>query len=261
MSRNKILIPIIILTAIIILIIIILNPSTRFNKISISETKWNNIISSRTENKNLILRDLEFNDYNLVIDEKNNTVYYSLINDNKTKYNPIVSFKSKNQNIKIAILSDEITDNKVQNNYKFKIMIYNDKEYHIYNLVCTELPIVNIRYKEKVGIKQKNIPMEIYVFNNLSNTPNRIAISNGKIKIDENNYIFSLNMTTPGKNIRENRISILNMKPNSEYILKPVDSQEENVAGQPKNHRVELFINNEYQGVYSLEYIEREFGK
>ena len=50
------------------------------------------------------------------------------------------------------------------------------------------------------------------------------------------------------------------MKPNSEYILAPINNEENSIEitesnKEPKNHRVELFINNEYKGIYSLETI------
>lgn len=264
MNRKRVIIPIIIFTAIIIFLIIFLNPSNRYNNISITESKWNSIKNARTENDNLVLEDIEFNDYNLIIDKNNNTLYYSLVNDSKNKYNPNITYRTVDKNVKIAILSDEITDEKVKSDYKFKLMIYNETEYHIYDLVCMDLPLLNIRYKEDVGDKQKNIPMEIYLFNNLSNTTNKITISNGKLKINEDNYTFSLNKTSPGKNIRDNKISILNMKPNSEYILTAVTHNEETSAEEinesinrePNNQRVELFINNEYKGIYSLGYVQ-----
>ena len=264
MNRKKILLPIIIFTGLIIFLIILLNPSTRYRSLSVNESKWNSIKESRTENEKLGLEDIEFNDYKSIIDRKNNTIYYSIVNSSKNKYNPNVSYRTNNKNIKLAILSDEITDEKVKNNYKFKIMIYDNKEYHIYDLICTDLPTLNIRYKENVGDKQKNIPMEIFVFNNLENTPNKITVSNGKLKINEGNYTFLLNITTPGKNIRDNKISILNMKPNSEYILTPITNEETVVTEnntEHVDHKVELFMNNEYRGLYSLGYVEREKNK
>ena len=96
--------------------------------------------------------------------------------------------------------------------------------------------------------------MKMYLFDNLSNLPQKITISSGKIKIDEKKYVFSLHMFTPGKNKRDNRISILGMKPNSEYILTSVNYNLENDIN--KNNRVELFLNNEYKGVYDLYYID-----
>jgi len=259
MSRRKILIPIIVITAIIIIIIIVLNPSHKYNKLLVTESKWNSIQESRIENRNLVLADIKFNDYKLIIDEKNNTIYYSVVNESQNKYNPNVTYIANNKNIKLAILSDEITDEKIKNNYQFKIMIYNEKEYHIYNLKCTDLPILNISYNKDEEITENNIPMEIYLFDNLSNIPNKITISRGKIKKNEDEYIFSLHMLTPGKNKRDNKLSILNMKPNSEYILTKIKNEQENKVNI--GHKVELFLNNEYKGVYCLEYTKEPLSK
>jgi hypothetical protein len=71
-------------------------------------------------------------------------------------------------------------------------------------------------------------------------------------------------MLTPGKNKREHRISILNMKPNSEYKLTKVDNlqlQEDNKNIENRKHRVELFLNNEYKGIYSLGYTDEKTRK
>lgn len=236
MSRKKILISVIIFTILIIILIIALNPSYRADSLYVSENKWNAIQKERTENKNLILKDIKFNDYKLIIDEKNNTLYYSIPKekDNVNNYKSNVSFRTNgSRDTKLAILSNSI-------------MIYNEREYHIYNLKYTNLPILNITYNRDEEINQKNIPMEMYLFDNLSNIPNKITISMGKIKADEGSYIISLHMLTPGKNKRDNKISILNMKPNSEYVLTKAMQATENSA------TVELFLNNEYKGIFSF---------
>lgn len=256
MSRRNILIAVSFFTVMVIILIVVLNPSSKYKKLSISESKWNSIKDSRTENNNLRIEDIRFNDYKLIIDEKSNTLYYSLINDSSNKYNPKVEY-DENNNVKLAIFADEITDEKVKNNHQFKIMIYNEKEYRIYNLKCTDIPILNISYDKNDETNKNSVPMEIYLFDNLSNIPNKITISKGKLKINDDNYSFSLHMLTPGKNKRNNKLSILNMKPNSEYVLSKVNqdiSQEDNLEN--KRHIVELFLNNEYKGVYSLEFVD-----
>ena len=251
MKKRKILVFVIIFTMIIISVIIMNNPSHKYNNLSLSEDKWNSIKEVRTDNKNLVLQDIRFNDYRLIIDEKNNTLYYSLVNDSTNKYNPKVEYDSNSKDAKLVVLSDEITDEKVKNNYEFKIMIYSEKEYHIYNLKCTDFPILNFSYNEE--IVKKSIPMEMYLLDNLSNIPNKVTISKGKIKKDRENYIFSLHMLTPGKNKRDNKISILNMRPNSEFILTPINNELEN-----KINKVELFLNNEYKGLYYLDCIDKK---
>ena len=253
MNRKKVLIPVIIFTVIIVILIIVLNPSSKYNKLSISESNWNDIKQSRIENKNLVLEEIRFNDYKLIIDENNNTLYYSLVHDSQNNYNPNVNYSTNNKNAKLAVLEDEITSEKVRSNHQFKIMIYDEEEEDDDFVVKDD------------EINENNIPMEIYLFDNLSNIPNKITISSGKVKIKDNNYVFSLHMLTPGKNKRDNKISILNMKPNSEFVLSKVNEisdssqkQEEKVNIENKKHRVELFLNNEYQGVYSLSNIDEK---
>lgn len=259
MSRRNIFIFISIFTTIVIILMLMLNSTHKYNKLSISESKWNNIIESRTENINLKLDDIKFNDNKLIIDEKNNTIYYSVINNSKNKYNPKVNY-SVNKGVKLAILSDEITSEKIKNNYDFKIIIYDEKEYHIYNLRCTDLPMLNISYNENEEINSKNTEMELYLFDNLSNIPNKITISKGKIKQEGEKYIFSLYMLTPGKNKRGNKLSILRMKPNSEYILTKFNNSaqkkeiaERNTKIENRKPTIELFLNGEYKGTFSIE--------
>ena len=248
MKKKRVLIPIIIFTVVIIILIIVFNSSHKLSSLSISESKWDSIIDTRTENSNLKLTSIEFNDFRVIIDETDSTLYYSLLKSNKNKYDPVVSYSSKSK-IKLAFLEDEITDEKVKSDYRFKIMIYTEKEYHIYNLKCTDLPILSITYSEESNSKPKNTPMELYLFDNLSDIPKKITKSEGRIRENKDGYEISLDMLTPGKNRRDNRISLLNMKPSNEYKLVKANDMD-------RNRRVELFINNEYKGVYSLSQIE-----
>ena len=67
MGRNKILMPMMVFTLIIIVLIIVLNLSHKYNKLSISESKWKAIQESRTGNENLVLEDIKFNDYKSIL--------------------------------------------------------------------------------------------------------------------------------------------------------------------------------------------------
>ena len=81
-----------------------LNPSNKYSKLSINESKWNSIKQTRIDNKNMILEDIVFNDYKLIIDEKNEILYYSLVNDSQNKYNPNVTYSTNYKNVKLAEL-------------------------------------------------------------------------------------------------------------------------------------------------------------
>ena len=62
---------------------------------------------------------------------------------------------------------------------------------------------------------------------------------------------------TEGRTAMKNRISILNMGPHNEYILTEVNNLEENEANvdEKNGQRVEVFINNEYKGMYLIKSI------
>ena len=254
MNRKRVLIPVIFLTVIIIILVIVLGHKTRYNRISVSQSKWDSIISSRSEDDKLVLEDIEFNDYNVVIDERSNTLYYSLVNASKSKYNPNIKFSASDENAKMAILSDEITDEKVKNGHKFKIIIYNSKKYHVYDLICTDLPILSVTYMDKGSEKQKSVPVEIYLFDNLSDLPNKVVKSRGKFRSDDGFYELTLNMMTPGRNIRENRVTILGMRPESGYMLTKTDDElVDDLDRNREEHRVALFVNGEFKGIYNVE--------
>ena len=55
------------LTILIVIVIIIFNKSIKYNNIIINNDEWENIINSRDNSTNIILENIEFNDYNLLI--------------------------------------------------------------------------------------------------------------------------------------------------------------------------------------------------
>ena len=77
MSKKKLIIIVISITCAIIALIYILSPRSTYNTISVTESKWNTLMEARTLNTNLVLEEINFNDYKLMID--GNTLYYSLL--------------------------------------------------------------------------------------------------------------------------------------------------------------------------------------
>ena len=207
----------------------------------INSNKWNEITSNRDMSNSIVLEKIKFNDYNLLIDEKNSIIYYSIV-DLNNKYNPSVEYYFNNDNLKIAV-NKEIVDEK-SNDYK--IMIYNDNVYHIYNLVITSFPIMNIKYQ---GNDTKKILAAIEFFDNNENSPRKLLKSDVKLKIIKENreYEISLIKESIGHNIRENDVSIFGMEKHNAYRLIKVDSKIEN------GNYVQLFVNNRYVGIYKLE--------
>ena len=287
MNRKILLIIILAISILGILIVLMLNPQIKFDDLCINEDKWNSIVSSRSS-ANLSLKNIKFNDYELIIDDENSKIYYSIIKNSTNKFLPSVSYTANMPNTKVAILEDEITEDKIMNNHEFKVLLYDNNTYRIYGLYCTSFPMLNIVYDEQNANGNKNIPMNMYLFSNFDNGINRAVRSEGTISENEGedgvaNYKFSLKMTTPNNNERDNVISLLHMRPNSEYYLNAINIGENDsplkkdmkgpkeklervedrkmISGddmmpfkEKNEQRVELFINNEYIGLYSLSY-------
>lgn len=266
--NKKVLFGIIIcITLFLISIVIIFNSGKKFNNLVIDENKWNDIIKSRMESTSIKINNIKMNDFSLLIDEVENSIYYSML-DNSKKYNPTVMYDI-DKNAKIAI-NEEIEEEKVNNNYNFKLMVYDDTKYHIYNFVVTTLPIINISYDEDIS-KTERVKSDIYLFDNRNNTHKNVINSNAVINILDNgsekkDYSFSIVMDSLGNNERENNLSVLGMQKHSEYLLNSLSNDNEKVRevfstnlwndfSKFKNDNsefVELFINNHYVGLYSL---------
>ena len=247
MNRKGLLITIIVLTILITIMMCIFNFTTNYVRIGINENEWNKITSSRQEDKSLKIDELFFNDYRVIIDEDDSKIYYSLINESHLKYNPDISYTLSDKSCKLVALDTPITDELIHSNYEFKMMIYNGTSYRIYNLICTDFPIVSVHYNDQD--KNKNKQTGFYIFDNLGQKTNRVTITEGKFRqIDDNTFTLSFMMMSLGNNQRENKISIFNMGPNSNYLLE----KEVSNSQIDKALKVLLFTNDNYQGIYTL---------
>jgi hypothetical protein len=247
MNRKGLLITIIVLTILITIMMCIFNFTTNYVRIGINENEWNKITSSRQEDKSLKIDELFFNDYRVIIDEDDSKIYYSLINESHLKYNPDISYTLSDKSCKLVALDTPITDELIHSNHEFKMMIYNGTSYRIYSLICTDFPIVSVHYNDQD--KNKNKQTGFYIFDNLGQKTNRVTITEGKFRqIDDNTFTLSFMMMSLGNNQRENKISIFNMGPNSNYILEKEESNSQN----DKALKVLLFTNDNYQGIFNL---------
>ncbi len=243
MNKKWLLGIILLLTFLAITIVLVLKSSIKFNKLVVNERVWNNIISSRKESTSINFENIEFNDYDLQIDDKNNTIYYSIVNFNN-KYNPSIKYKT-NKKVNIAI-NDIITEDKLEDTENLKIMIYNNNEYKIYSLAVTNYPILSVTYKN--NNKNNNIDIDVYLFDNHVDSPQRVLRSDGKLKIieEDKEYSFSLKKESLGHNQRKNHISVFGMEKRDEYLIKVTDTTNK------KEKYVHFFINGEYKGLYTL---------
>lgn len=249
MHKKWLLFTILVLTILSIIIILLFTDKKQYNKMIISENNWNNIIDKRKISTSISIDNIKFNDYNLLIDEDNSIIYYSIV-DVSNKYNPSVEYTLNNKDIKIAF-NKEMSDDILEDNKELKVLLYDKVSYRIYTLVVTNYPILNINYKEEDTNKRK-IDVDIYLFDNHIDAPSRVIKSDGKLKIieEDKEYRFSLKKESLGHNVRDNHISLLGMPKQDEYLIKVTDITNE------KEKYVQLFINNKYKGLCVFGYNE-----
>lgn len=254
--------------------------SIAFNNACVNEEKWNNIIASREETDEELLTNIKFNDYDLLYDKKENKWYYSIIENARNGYNPYVKIEA-DKNVKIAF-KDKITSDLIEHNQNIEFVAYTDKEYHKYLLVCTTLPIINIDYDENTEItKYESIPMNFYLFDNREKSTQRVISSAGTIHSRGHStldypkvgYKISLKNESMGNNERDNNISLLGMRQDDDWYLYAGYNDQEKVRNVfstnlwynscARNNSygitngveykyVELFLNNNYWGLYAL---------
>ena len=137
-------------TAILLLIIAVafirLEKSTFLGVQTISETQYNNL-------KEYALTDLdpafEFNGIPAAVDSETNTIY---ISQNHRNITSVADFEGaltvKNPDFTIKLLKDNAFENPgeaVKNNRPFTLVVYSStKEYTLYNIVISTLPVINI---------------------------------------------------------------------------------------------------------------------
>ena len=250
MKRRDLLFGIIIITAIIIYLIYVFNNTFDYTSMSITDTEWDTITYTRKRDNSIKITSLVFNEYNVFIDDELNRIFYSLVNGSISKYNPNISYTTNDNTCKLVVKNIPIVDNNINNNQYYKIMIYNDSSYHIYDLVCTDLPIVSINYN--VNDRSKNKDVDVYVFDNLKQTSNRVFITKSLFRqIDDVYYYLMFSKFSPNNNERENIVSLFKMKATDTYLLHKIDDKQE-VQPDKQAQKVLLFINNRYQGYYNL---------
>lgn len=244
MDRKKLFGIIVGITLIVVIVIVILELDVRYNKLVVNNSKWNSITSSRGQSSLLYFKNIEFNDYNLLIDNDNSVIYYSIV-DSMFKYNPSIKYMA-NQKVNVVI-NQNMTDDELEDGGNLQVMLYNDTEYRIYKLIATNYSILNVIYDEN-QVQKNKISCQIDIFDNHVETPQHVLKSDGKFNVIKNGEMYSLSLTKEslGNNKRENHISIFGMDKKDEYFIKKVGASDSTV-----NH-VRLFINNKYVGIYSF---------
>lgn len=249
----------------------------RYNDMIVDTGEFENIISLRTESDGLV-DEIIFDEELLFCDEKNNIYYYSLVEDSSSSNNPYIKLTAHN-NLKIAFLNEKITEDIIKNNMTIDFIVYTDQYYHQYGLKCTTLPLMNISCLEEIG--DDSVDMNIVLFDNGEDVIDRFTLSDGTIHVrgastrglPKKSYRISLVQTSLGGNKRNNNVSLLGMRQDDDWLLYSAYNEGTKVknvfscnlwenscaannsigADTGMEYRyLELFINNEYWGLYAL---------
>lgn len=253
----------------------------RLNDISVSKAQIEQLKAERSKSPISLIQELYFNDEMLFFDSSDNTYYYSMPENCKSADNPHIRQKSANASVALAFLDEKITSESIKEDHAFTLIAYDENFYSEYNLKCTNLPMMNINCVSE--IERENVPMNMTLFDNRAKASQRLTISEGNIHIrgastsgyPKKSFRVSLIQKSLGDNQRSNKVSLLGMRQDDDWILYPAFNDNfkiknvfssnlwkytcaaDNSLGIDNGMEykyIELFMNGKYWGLYALGY-------
>ncbi len=245
-----------------------------YSDLTVPDTDFTEILSGRSESFSVFPEGLSFNGKPLVYDSSNNRWFYSL-KDNVQPSDILVNTKNADE-INICFDAAPIPGQ------TSRMIVYTESEYQIYDLVVTPLPLISIECKTTELTRD---PQEIQfsLIDNRNHSRNPVTISGGtmhmrgwsSIKYPKKGIRFTLTVNRTGKEVKENKTSLLGLRSDGDWLLYPAYNDQERVRNVfssnlwfdscGKDNRflinngmeyrfIELFLNNEYWGLYALGY-------
>ena len=258
MKKIKIIVFIILLISFIIVLFCAIF-GTNISFLSVKDIKAN-----RKLNTNLTL-DLKINNVATIYDKKNNIYYYTIPKTYENKMY-ILNFNLDNS-YKYKIIDETLNIIKVDYNKTFKVIIYNDEYYFETKIQLTNLPLINITVEEKITTNPTNSIFQYASLNEQMTNNMKIHIRGAtsknfekqsyKIKMYNDNYTNEKNVNL--YNFYNGNAFILDaVYRDPSKIRNVICTQLWNDISNDYNNVdmytqfVELFINNEYKGLYVL---------
>lgn len=232
-----------------------------FSSLCIDESSFNELCENRTISNISLLNEIYFDNNKLLIDKKKNRLYYSIV---KNEYNPRVEWS---EHINISFLG-KIDEGTIKNNGTVRVIAYDNKQYSLYDLVCTSLPIMNIDY---------NFAIESINLSLFDNNKNKTYHYSGTMHPRGNSTLaypkLGYKIELKDSDEKANDISLLDLRVGTDYILYAGYNDQERIRnvfsmglwwqGCRNNNcfdvdngmyyrYVELFLNSEYWGLYAI---------
>ena len=234
---------------------------------SISLLSSKEIKKGRELNQNLI-NEFKINNIDTVYDKNSNTFYYNVPVDYEN--NNLILKLELDAGYRYKIINNNLNIIKVNYDIPIDIIIYNDKYYFEGKIQLTNIPLVKIQTKYSINSDDINT---IFNYINYSDTK-KSFISNAKIHIrgSSSKYLdkksYKIEMYND-KYTDKNNINISNFYIGSDFILDALykdpskirnllatelwnDISNDFTKVNIYSEFVELFINNEYKGLYLL---------
>ena len=195
----------------------------RYSECLAGETFLSDLSGTRSEDKTL-LPDLWFGEERLLCDTETGTYYYSLIEGDETAFDPAVRL-SGSKKAEVAF-SELITEESIKTNHAIPFVVYTEASFCRLQLCCTTLPLIQIDCSTEPE-KGRLYSMKLTLFDNREGAFNRSLVSDGTIHVRGNatsdypktGYRLSLTTLSPGKNTRNNPLSLLGMRQDDDWIL------------------------------------------
>lgn len=234
---------------------------------SISLLSSKEIKKGRELNKNLI-NEFKINNVDTVYD-KNNNIYYYTLPESYEKKSYILKLEIEG-NYKYKIIGETLNVVKIDYSKAIDIIIYNDKYYYETKIQITNLPLVSINVEDEITKDEINSNFKYININSVE----KVMESNNKINIrggtstlfEKKSYKIEFYNE---KYTKDKKIQISNLYYGDSLILDAVYRDPSKVRNLLSTELwndisdnftnidiysefVELFINNEYKGLYIL---------
>ena len=259
---------------------IFITPQTNYSDAKISEEDYQKIITTHEYTDKKLTKNLRFNGEKIYYASKNNTWYYSIVEKQNNAYNPTIKFED-GKNLKIAFKnSQDINAKNIESGTPLDFVVYDNDNYHEYQLAITTLPIISISHEDEI-LKESDVEISFELFDNREKTLKRVTKTGGKIHIrgsstgelPKKSYRLNLRQKSPGEHDRNANEPLLGMREDDDWILYSAYSDHERLRNnlnenlwyetsqdnQNVNHAtgveakwVELIDNGKYAGLYGL---------
>jgi len=234
------------------------------------------IEDAREEAEELLVQTMYCGENELGFDESSNTFYCTLGMDEE-EWPELKMYAFGEDEVQVVWVDNYTYDSRmdaVSEGYHYELLAYTEQCYSYFNIVFTGLPIVTLHVGQDYDIGEEYIPARATVFGQGYDAVDSAALvhtrgSGWPKPIDKKSYRIEFHDEKGYGGDKRQKISVLGMEADSDWLLLSNASDESAVRNylafdlwkrwNPEgaltvleNRMVELFVNNEYVGLYQM---------